>query len=100
MPPYRLQPHSLPWISPRYLWSGHKISADDPITQDQSSIKPGVDSEDSRLSAKGINLAARMSSDRKFQCTQFDKKGDICMGHGHIQKSELVSKVSATLSPR
>lgn len=94
--PYRFQHHLQPWQrnSQRYLWSGPKVPTDDSTTQSKNHMNPGTESPDSKLSATGISLATRMSTDRKFQCTQFDKKGDIYMGHGHIQRSELVSKVS------
>jgi hypothetical protein len=99
--PYRFLSHlqRRQWNSRRYLWSGHRVSFDDSTTESNGPINPGAESPDSKLSATGISLATRMSMDRKFQCTQFDKKGDIYMGHGHIQRSELVSKVSIIFSP-
>ena len=71
---------------------------EDATTHTKAHMNPAAESPDSKLSAAGISLATRMSTDRKFQCTQFDSKGEIYMGHGHIQRSELVSKVSAIIS--
>lgn len=60
-------------------------------------LSPSTEAPGSKLFAAGSSLATRMSTDRKFHCTQIDKKGDIFMGHSNIQRSELVSKVSTTL---
>ena len=96
---YHLVPQlrSQPWNSPRHLWSGHKIPTEHSTSQSDANLSPKTETSDSKLFATGSSLATRMSTDRKFQCTQIDKKGDIFMGHGHIQRSELVSKVSTTL---
>lgn len=83
--------------SQRYLWSGQKRSTDDSKSQSDTHMTPGTETSESKLFATGSSLATRMSTDRKFQCTQFDKKGEIFMGHGHIQRSELVSTVSVVL---
>jgi hypothetical protein len=66
-----------------------------PAEGPEDHIRPTLETSDSKLAATGSSLATRMATDRKFQCTRFDQRGEIYMGHGHIQRSELVSKVSA-----
>ena len=90
---WRPRPSDSRW----YLSSRQKDSTDDPTSHNDTHISPGAETSDGKLFAKGIGLATRMSADRKFQCTQFDKNGEIYMGHGHIQRSEIVNKVSITL---
>jgi hypothetical protein len=94
--PYRCRSlrQSKPYGSRRYLWGRQKASSDDSTNYNDAHMSPGTETSDSKLFAKGIGLATRMSAGRKFQCTQFDKNGEIYMGHGHIQRSEIVSKVS------
>jgi hypothetical protein len=98
---YRVLPklRTLQWESQRYLWYAQRASAGDSKGQGDTILSPGVETSDSKLFAAGSSLSSRMSADRKFQCTQFDKKGNIYMGHGHIQRSELVSKVSIISFP-
>jgi hypothetical protein len=78
-----------------YLW-GKQILHHEPKKAENSSPKPlfqGPPTSGSKLLALETSLATRLSTDREIQCTEFDEKGEIVMGHGHIKKSDIVKKV-------
>ncbi len=74
-----------------------KPQKEDPSKEAEGRLSKGTETSESKLFAMGSSLATRMSADRKFQCTEFDEKGSVVTGHGNIQRSELVSKVSSFL---
>lgn len=88
---------------PASLWS-NQVSEEarqaSPVQGHEKELFNGSESSESKLFALGSSLATRLSTDREIECTEFDDKGEIVIGHGHIKKSDLVKKVRHNFAMR
>lgn len=85
------------------LWSNQlseEARQSSPVQGHEKVMFKGSETSESKLFALGSSLATRLSTDREIECTEFDEKGEIVMGHGHIKKSDLVRKVKRLIFKR